>query len=106
MTAYAIGHLHEVDMCAEIVEYLAQIDDTLAPFGGRFIIHGGQCELREGEWKGDLIVIAFPDLAHARDWYASDAYQRILPLRTRHARGAVFFIDGVDASHRATDILR
>ncbi|WP_250454039.1 DUF1330 domain-containing protein [Caballeronia sp. ATUFL_M2_KS44] len=106
MTAYAIGHLHEVEMCADIVEYLERIDDTLAPFDGRFIIHGGRCDVREGEWKGDLIVIAFPDLSRARDWYASDAYRRILPLRTRHASGAIFLIDGVDAAHQATDILR
>ena len=105
MTAYAVGHLYEVEMCADIVAYLEQIDATLAPFGGRFIIHGGPCDVREGEWHGDLIVIAFPDLAHARGWYESDAYRRILPLRTRHARGAVFLVDGVDPTHKATDIL-
>jgi len=105
MTAYAIGHLTEVEMCADIVEYLERIDDTLAPFGGRFIIHGGPCDVREGAWQGDLIVIGFPDLAHARGWYASNEYQRILPLRTRHARGAVFLVDGVDVGHKATDIL-
>ncbi|WP_244818137.1 DUF1330 domain-containing protein [Caballeronia sp. Lep1P3] len=106
MTAYAIGHLGEVDMCAEIVAYLERIDATLAPFGGRFVIHGGRCDVREGAWRGDLIAIAFADLAHARAWYESDAYRRILPLRTRHARGTVFLVDGVDAAHKATDVLR
>jgi uncharacterized protein (DUF1330 family) len=105
MTAYAIGHLHEVELCADIVEYLERIDATLAPFEGRFIVHGGRCDMREGQWQGDLIVIAFPDLDAARGWYASDAYQRILPLRTRHARGTVFLIDGVDPEHKATDVL-
>lgn len=105
MTAYAVGHLHEVEMCGDIVEYLERIDATLAPFGGQFIIHGERPDMLEGQWPGDLIVIAFADLTHARDWYTSDAYQRILPLRTRHARGAVFLIDGVDAGHKATDIL-
>uniref|UniRef100_UPI0013D2A90B DUF1330 domain-containing protein n=1 Tax=Klebsiella aerogenes TaxID=548 RepID=UPI0013D2A90B len=50
MSAYAIARLHNVRMGREIVEYLQRIDATLAPFGGRFIIHGGQVELLEGQW--------------------------------------------------------
>jgi uncharacterized protein (DUF1330 family) len=50
-------------------------------------------------------MIAFPDLAAARAWYGSHAYQRILPLRLRHASGSVILIDGVDERHKATDIL-
>jgi hypothetical protein len=50
-------------------------------------------------------VIAFDDMTRARGWYDSAAYRRILPLRTRHARSAVLLIEGVDAAHRATDIL-
>jgi uncharacterized protein (DUF1330 family) len=106
MTAYAIAHLHEVRMCADIVEYLERIDATLTPFNGRFIVHGARPEVVEGEWRGDLVAIAFPDLASARGWYASDAYRRILPLRTRHAQGPVILLDGVDGTHKATDILR
>ncbi|ASW01309.1 DUF1330 domain-containing protein [Paraburkholderia aromaticivorans] len=106
MTAYAIAHLHDVELCDDIVDYLNGIDATLAPFDGHFIVHGARPEVREGEWRGDLIAIAFPDLDAARAWYESHAYQRILPLRTKHARGPVILIDGVDERHRATDILR
>jgi len=105
MPAYAVGHLHDVNVGPEIVAYLRRIDDTLAPFHGRFIIHGGPVTAVEGAWSGDLIVIAFPDMASARAWYDSPAYREILPLRTRNARGDVFFIDGVSPDHRATDIL-
>ncbi|AFJ88016.1 TPA: DUF1330 domain-containing protein [Burkholderia vietnamiensis] len=106
MTAYAIAHLHDVQMCDDIVEYLERIDGTLAPFDGYFAIHGARPDVREGEWHGDLIAIAFPDLAAARAWYDCDAYRQIQPLRTRHASGSLILIDGVDASHKATDILR
>jgi uncharacterized protein (DUF1330 family) len=105
MTAYAIGHLHEVAMGPEIVEYLRRIDGTLEPFDGRFIIHGGQAEVKEGSWSGDLIVIAFPDMNRARAWYASPAYRQILPLRTEHSRGDIVLIDGVSEDHKATDVL-
>jgi uncharacterized protein (DUF1330 family) len=105
MPAYAIGHLHSVEMGPEIIAYLERIDATLKPFGGRFIIHGGVPEQVEGRWTGDLIVIEFPDRASVRAWYDSPAYQAILPLRTGHASGEVIFVDGVSADHRATDVL-
>lgn len=105
MTAYAIAHLRDVEPCAAIVEYLEKIDATLAPYGGRFVIHGGRVERLEGAFEGDLIVIGFDDRERALQWYRSDAYQAILSLRTRHAAGEVFLVDGVPFGHRATDVL-
>jgi uncharacterized protein (DUF1330 family) len=105
MTTYAIAHLHHTELCADIVEYLEKIDDTLAPFGGRFLIHGGPVERLEGAFRGNLIVIEFDDRERAHAWYDSPAYQAILPLRTRHASGDAFFIDQVAQPHRATDVL-
>jgi uncharacterized protein (DUF1330 family) len=105
MSTYAIAHLHEVTMGRPIVEYLERIDATLAPFGGRFIIHGGQYERLEGQWRGDLIVIEFPERKAAQDWYRSPAYQAILPLRMENSIGDVILIDAVPANHVATDVL-
>ena len=105
MTAYAVGYLRSVTMGPDIVQYLQGIDATLAPFGGSFLIHGGQPEVLEGRVQGDLIVIGFPTMAAARAWYASDAYRAILPLRTENASGEVFLIEGAPADHKATDIL-
>ncbi|MBI1197630.1 MAG: DUF1330 domain-containing protein [Phenylobacterium sp.] len=105
MTAYAIGHLTRVAMGPGVVEYLRRIDATLAPFDGRFIIHGGRPEVKEGAWDGVLIVIAFPDMPAARGWYDSPAYQAILHHRADNADGAIFLLEGVDADHKATDVL-
>jgi len=105
MPAYVIGHLSDVKMGPGITAYLEGIDATLKPFDGQFIIHGDPPQRLEGAWQGDLIAIAFPDLNHALDWYRSDAYQQILPLRTENSTGDIFLIEGVPAHHRATDIL-
>lgn len=105
MTAYAIAHLRNVALGPAITAYLERIDATLAPFGGRFLVHGGGKTILEGSWTGDLIVIGFPDRAAALGWYGSAAYQRILALRTDHAEGDVMIVDGVPPDHRATDIL-
>jgi len=105
MTAYAIAHLRDVDLNAEIVDYIRLIDETLVPFGGRFLIHGVTPEVIEEPWEGDLVVIAFPDIGAARSWYASPAYQAILPLRTRNSRSAAIILDGVPEGYKATDFL-
>lgn len=106
MTAYAMAFLQDVDMNAEIVEYLERIDATLAPFGGEFLVHGANPVTMEGEWTATPIVISFPDADRARAWYDSPAYQEILPLRTRNSRGVAIIVDGVRPGYRATDVLR
>jgi uncharacterized protein (DUF1330 family) len=105
MTAYAVGHLHDVNVGPDIVEYLQRIDATLEPFGGRFLLHGEPVEVLEGTWSGDLVVIEFPDKESARAWYASPAYRQILPLRSENSSSVVFLTNRVPADHKATDVL-
>jgi uncharacterized protein (DUF1330 family) len=50
-------------------------------------------------------VIAFPTRGEAQGWYGSPAYREILPLRLEHSTGTAFLVDGVEADHRATDVL-
>ncbi len=106
MTSFAVAHLRNVAMNPEIVAYLAAIDATLAPFQGRFVIHGSRKDILEGSWPGDLVMIAFPDRQTARAWYASPAYQAILPLRTQNSEADIILVDCVEDNHQATDILK
>ncbi len=101
MPAYAIGLLRNVQMNDAIARYLREIDETLEPFGGTFKVHGGTPEVLEGRVDSTLVAIEFPDMDHARRWYASPAYQAILSLRTGHSQGEVFLIEGVKAGYKA-----
>lgn len=103
--AYAIAYLRELDFGPEIIEYLERIDDTLAPYEGRFIVHGGRLTGAEGTWDGDLVIIEFPSSRAAHDWYASDGYQAILPLRTEHSTSIACIVEGTKPGHRAKDKL-
>jgi len=105
MPAYAVAHMRQVTMGPAIVEYLERIDATLAPFGGRFLVHGGRVEVLEGTWPGHLIVIEFPDRSRAQAWYHSAAYQEIVALRTDNSCSDVIVAEGVSSGHRATDVL-
>ncbi|MBZ4319605.1 DUF1330 domain-containing protein [Streptomyces huiliensis] len=95
MPAYALGHFRSSVPHADVVAYVERIQDTLDPFGGRFVVHGGEPDVREGAWEGDLVLIEFPDLERAREWYDSPAYQELIPLRTPHVVGDVLLAAGV-----------
>ncbi len=106
MSAYAVGLLKDIAFGPDIVAYLEGIDATLAPYGGKFLLHGEPPEVLEGSLQQDVVVIAFPDMERARAWYASPGYQEILPLRTRNASSVVFLVDGLPEGHLATDIVK
>jgi uncharacterized protein (DUF1330 family) len=105
MATYAVAHMQTVEMGPAIVEYLQRIDATLAPFEGRFLVHGDPPDVLEGEFPGHLIVIEFPTRAQAEGWYASPAYREILPLRRENSTGPAILVDGCAPDHLATDVL-
>jgi len=99
MPAYAIAHLRTPQLNPDVLEYLERIQSTLDRFEGRFIVHGGAVEVREGTWPGTVVVIEFPTPAAARSWYESAEYQEILPLRTRHISGDAILVEGVEPDY-------
>lgn len=103
--AYALAYLRDVDLGDEILEYIRRIDDTLTPYGGRFVVHGGPIIGMEGEWPGDIVIIEFPSREAAVEWYGSPAYQEILPLRTEHSHSIAAIVDGLPDGYRATNKL-
>ncbi|TCN55021.1 uncharacterized protein (DUF1330 family) [Rhodococcus sp. SMB37] len=105
MSAYAIAHLRSVDFGADIIRYIEKIDDTLVPYGGRFLVHGVDPEVMEGPFPGNVIVIEFPDIERARRWYDSPGYQEILPLRTENSDGVAVLVEGTADGYRATEYL-
>ena len=105
MAAYAVAVIRETRFGDEIKEYLQRINDTLAPFSGKYRVHGGPYRPLEGAWSSDLVVIEFPSMEQAQGWYDSDAYKAIRPLRTEHTEGDVFLVPGVPEGHRGADIL-
>lgn len=95
MPAYGFAHLRARRPHPDILEYLNRIQATLDPFSGRFVIHGPPVQVIEGDWPGTMVLIEFPDLAAARAWYDSPAYQAILRLRADHIDGDLLLIEGV-----------
>ncbi|MFJ6720060.1 MULTISPECIES: DUF1330 domain-containing protein [unclassified Streptomyces] len=101
MTAYAIGLQRPETMNEEILRYIEEVQATMDPFEGRFLVHGAEVEVMEGTFPGTLVVIGFPDIERARAWYASPAYQALIPLRARHIPGEIILVDGVPPGYDA-----
>ncbi|MEV0297895.1 DUF1330 domain-containing protein [Nocardia sp. NPDC050710] len=99
MSAYGFAHLRSRRPHPEILEYLERIQATLDPFDGRFVIHGPPVEVVEGDWPGSMVLIEFPTITAAREWYHSPAYQEILHLRADHIDGDLLLIEGVGADY-------
>jgi uncharacterized protein (DUF1330 family) len=99
MPTYGLAHLRTPQLNADVFEYLRRVQATLDPCGGRFIVHGGTVEVREGTWPGTVVIVEFPSAAAAREWYDSPEYQKILPLRTKHIEGDLIIVDGVEPGH-------
>ena len=95
MPAYAVVNVREIVECPEMTEYRARVQATLDLHGGRFLVRGGELEVREGEWQPErLVVIEFPSIEHARAWYDSPEYQAIVGLRTRNSRTDFLLVEG------------
>ncbi|MFB6810996.1 DUF1330 domain-containing protein [Streptomyces sp. NPDC056387] len=102
MTAYAIAHMRPGAVNEDVLRYIEEIQSTMDPFEGRFLVHGAQAEVMEGPFPGTVVVLGFPDIERARAWYASPAYRALAPLRTRHIPGELILVDGVPPGYDAS----
>jgi uncharacterized protein (DUF1330 family) len=95
MAAYIIAHLDVTDP-EGFQAYRAAVSPVVETFGGRYLVRGGGIEVLEGDWTVPrLVVIAFDSAAQAKAFYHSDAYQEVLPLRTKASRGTLVVAEGI-----------
>ena len=100
MTAYALAYMTpQPPLHDDVFVYMERIQETMDPFGGRFLVHGTPPEVVEGPVEGMYVLIEFPDTDKARAWYASDAYQEILPMRADNIPGTTVLLDGVPPNY-------
>ncbi|MGO2110315.1 MAG: DUF1330 domain-containing protein [Pseudoclavibacter sp.] len=102
---YAVALLRDVHFGPDIVQYLERIEGTFEPFGGEWVVHGARLDIVEGAGLGDLVIIGFPSLDDAHDWYRSAAYREILDLRTSHSASTVFLVEGVSSGYSAAETI-
>lgn len=102
MSAYVIVQVEVTDW-DKFREYLKETPGTIVRHGGKYVARAGETETLEGpENNKRIVVIEFPSMQHAREWYRSPEYQRVKLLRESAAIGHLIAIEGYDDSERAT----
>lgn len=85
MVAYVIGHITVKDP-EKWAEYRSKVPDTLAPWGAELVLRGTRVAVLSGKHNhSDTVVIRFPSTDSIARWYASPAYQALIPLRAQAA---------------------
>ena len=83
--ACVIGHITVKD-AARWAEYRSRVPETLAPWGAQLLLRGECAAVLAGNHRHQAtVVILFPDLDAVAGWYASAAYQALIPLREQAA---------------------
>ncbi|VAV96201.1 hypothetical protein MNBD_ALPHA06-838 [hydrothermal vent metagenome] len=66
----------------KFAEYGAKAGPTLAPFGGELVLKGKAMQTLAGTSAHQAVgIIRFANMEALENWYHSDAYQAIIPLR-------------------------
>ena len=79
--AYVVGQVSVKDE-AKWSEYRGKVPETFRPWGGEAVFRGTQFAALAGHClHPDVVVLRFPNVAALNGWFASDAYQALIPLR-------------------------
>ena len=96
MPAYVIASVTEAHDADALAEYRRRNTEAVQAAGGRFIVRGEEIEVLEGSWDPlRVVVIQFDDMAAARGWYESGAYQDVIPLRQGASTTDIIIVRGL-----------
>ncbi|MEZ5585374.1 MAG: DUF1330 domain-containing protein [Candidatus Competibacteraceae bacterium] len=95
MVAYVIVDLHITDPLA-YEEYKALAPESIAAYGGRYLVRGGQCETLEGSWSPQrVVVLEFASIEQAKAWHRAAEYQALHEMRRRFAVSNMVVVEGM-----------
>lgn len=96
MAAYMIARVNVTDW-DKYNEYIKVTPGIIAKYDGRFIVRGGETVTLEGpEEKWRVVVVEFPDLNKARDFYHSPEYTEAKKIREGAALAQFVAVEGIE----------
>jgi uncharacterized protein (DUF1330 family) len=94
MSAYILAHV-DVKNWDAYREYMSHTPRVIAKFGGRFVARGGEMVTLEGpEETLRVVLVEFPTLDSARNFYNSPDYKAVKKLREGAGGAKLVAIDG------------
>jgi uncharacterized protein (DUF1330 family) len=92
--------LAEVDITdpALFEEYRTKVPASIAKYGGRYLVRGGDPQTLEGDRSPRrLVILEFDSPARLAEWYHSPDYAPLKELRQRSAKTNVLLLTGTEA---------
>ena len=75
------------------------VPPSLAAYGGRFLVRGGKVENLEGDWSPKrLVMVEFPSVERAKEWWDSPEYAEAKALRQATAKTQMIVVEGLEQS--------
>jgi uncharacterized protein (DUF1330 family) len=95
MTAYCFWDVREIHDQDAMDSYVAQVTESVAAFGGEYVVVGGPWQIVEGNWRPAYpVMIEFPSLERANEWYSSELYAPLRALRHAASTSDAVFLEG------------
>ena len=95
MSAYIIAEVTIKDHNT-YKQYQSLTPDTIAKYGGKFVVRGAEHTVLEGtQESGRIVVLQFEDKASAQRWYDSPEYREARDIRQTCSTSNIVLIEGV-----------
>lgn len=94
MSAYIIANVTVTDP-QQYEEYRRFSSQAMTESGARVLVRGGETQALEGEAPSRTVILEFPDMQAARDFYASETYLKARKARESAAIMTMYIVEGV-----------
>ncbi|MBD0298336.1 MAG: DUF1330 domain-containing protein [Flavisolibacter sp.] len=96
MPAFVIVDV-QIDEPEEYEEYKKLTPASIAAYEGKFIVRGGKTETLEGSWQPQrMVVLQFPSVERAKEWWHSTEYAAAKAIRQRTAHTKMIVVEGYE----------
>jgi uncharacterized protein (DUF1330 family) len=96
MSAYVIVNV-DTKHPQEYEHYKQMAQETVAQYGGRYLVRGGQMNVLEGSWEPTrIVVLEFPSYKKAHEWWHSAEYAPAKELRQRLSTTDLLIVEGYE----------
>lgn len=96
MKAYVLVeiNIHDHDLYEE---YKKLTPASIAAYDGKFLVRGAKTESLEGDWNpARLVVLEFPSVDRAKQWWNSPEYSKAKAIRQQAATTKMLVVEGFE----------
>ena len=95
MSAHVITDV-EITDASLYGQFLERVTPTVESHGGKFVVRGGELEVKLGDWTPErLAVLEFDNLEQVRVWLSSPEFTALDDIRSRSSNINMVIVEGL-----------